>query len=323
MLTKKVLERFGLKKNPFDAAGDFEGRNYLQVIEFAQTILESRGLGAIAGPVGCGKTRAISAFCAEYLDDEGRSIEPSVRILKTLAPYTLHLTAQSLVHKLIQEFAPERSVPTPLELKMLRLQAALGPEGIKNKVLVIIDEAHDLRPDTLKAIKTLRELSWLGKAPLFGVLLVGEPFLAQKIRNIKKVSLRCETLTLEEPASAEIKAYIEHCGVKRFLTPAALEFTARASDSYLRARGLIESGLNKIFWAGRNKIELDDLLGCLGNSLKPLVEAVGAEASELAECTGIAAKNVAAALNGHGDKANVEKLKNALVKDLMAQAKAG
>jgi len=80
------------------------------------------------------------------------------------------------------------------------------------RVVVMIDEAHNLSTDLLEEIRILSDLE-KNHEKLLQVMLIGQPELQQRLASTEmrqlaqRVSIRCELLPL---VPEEVKAYISH-----------------------------------------------------------------------------------------------------------------
>ena len=87
-------------------------------------------------------------------------------------------------------------------------------ESIKagNTHLLVIEESHSLPVSTLRQLKRLHE-ERMGRKPLLGILLLGQPELGMKLdekrHDLREVVQRCEVATLE-PLDTELEKYVAH-----------------------------------------------------------------------------------------------------------------
>ena len=87
--------------------------------------------------------------------------------------------------------------------QVLRL---LGEESTRRPVVLVIDDAHVLHRQTVRALKRLRELEWLRRSPLLGVVLIAQQ---DPTHSVDEVRLRSDRLWLEGLTRAEAKRALE------------------------------------------------------------------------------------------------------------------
>lgn len=119
----------------------------------------------------------------------------------------------------------------------------------KRKIVLWIDEAHELRPETFLALKRfLDEVTGLGQR-LLGVILIGqnpETAYNPRARDLSEVTLRLQTFRIA-PMNAEMPDYlrfkIARAGgtVSEIITPAALKIIGERCPFPLDANALFAS----------------------------------------------------------------------------------
>ena len=120
-----------------------------------------------------------------------------------LAREQLHMgdIETALVHDLSDE-TPRRSG----EARSRQVGRILGAASQQAPVVLVLDDAHCLHHRTLRALKRLRELTWFKRAPLLGIVLVGQ---RDTTAAMDEVRLRADHLWLEGLTPAEAQRALE------------------------------------------------------------------------------------------------------------------
>lgn len=197
---------FGLREKPFNVTPDphflFYSKKHKEAFSYLiYGIQERKGFLEITGEIGTGKTTLCRAFLNQ-LDKE----------TKTAFILNSNLSALQFLQAIVEEFGirpAKRDKGTLLsELnKFLIEQFSLGCN-----VVLIIDEAQNLRASLLEQIRMLSNLE-TEKEKLFQIVLVGQPQLRDKLNspNLKqlrqRIGIRYHILPLDRE---ETEQYIDH-----------------------------------------------------------------------------------------------------------------
>jgi general secretion pathway protein A len=227
---------YGLREYPFNMTPDpvflflsREHRVALDVLRFG--ISERKGFIVITGEVGAGKTTLCRALLA--------SLDPRTKTALILNPAA---SGAQMVRTICEEFRLQPAKTTKKDLYDA-LQAFLLRELAANhNVVLIVDEAQNLKPGILEEIRLLSNLE-TAKDKLLQIVLVGQPELGElltrpDLRQLKqRVALRHHVQSL---AFGELADYITHrlhiagdTGRIRW-TPAALELIFKYSQGVPR-----------------------------------------------------------------------------------------
>ncbi len=235
-------EFFGLNRRPYSAvpcAEDFVAVAPLQdaLDSVIHCVSQARGIAVVTSQPGMGKTmlckRMVSLlsdrFSSVYLN--GAGIE----------------TRRALLQAILFELGGEYIGLTEQEARLQLFQLAKstnGKDGAELQgILLIIDEAHLLRPRLFEELKTLADYAPNGQS-LIRVVLCGPFELEEKLTDPGLsgfnqrigVQVNLAPLSLEESA-ALIGERLRACGatdISTILTEPALELICRASDGNLR-----------------------------------------------------------------------------------------
>ena len=199
-------EFFGLKEKPFNVTSDpnFLFLSHVHREAFAHLlygIKERKGFLEITGEIGAGKT----TLCRALINQLDR---------KTKSAFIFNSTLPEL--QLLQAMLEDFGITVARKNKgslLRQLNNFLIEELSKgNNVILIIDEAQNLKPGILEEIRMLSNLE-TDKEKLFQIILVGQPELRNKLnspnlRQLKqRIGVRFHITPLEKD---EIGKYIYH-----------------------------------------------------------------------------------------------------------------
>ena len=205
-LSKMYREFFGLKEKPFNITSDpnflFLSRVHKEAFaHLLYGIRERKGFLEITGEVGAGKT----TLCRALLSQLDR---------KTKSAFIFNSTLPEL--QLLQAILEDYGVIVSgrSKVSMLRQLNGFLIEELSrgNNVVLIIDEAQNLKPSILEEIRMLSNLE-TDKEKLFQIILVGQPELRNKLSSPglkqlrQRISVRFHITPLEKD---EIEKYIYH-----------------------------------------------------------------------------------------------------------------
>lgn len=187
---------------------------------------------AVVGESGSGK----SILLLE-LEERLKALGDEVVIIK---PYTLGMSASAgekglraahITEAVIGTLAPRATIPASPQRRFAKMHNLLiESREAGRKHCLIIDEAHDLHPMTLKALKRFWELRD-GMRRLLSIILTGQTELGRLLGNtaadVREVVQRCDVLTL--PALDNIGEFLRFrfrragLDLAHYFTPDAIE----------------------------------------------------------------------------------------------------
>lgn len=234
-------EFFGLKERPFNVTSDpnflFFSRIHKEAFShILYGIKERKGFLEITGEVGAGKT----TLCRAILNQFDRNT-------KTAYIFNSNLPDMQLLQSILEDFG--MVVAQKNKAAMLKqFNAFLLDELAKgNNVILVIDEAQNLKASTLEEIRMLSNLE-TDTEKLFQIMLVGQPELKDKINSPRLKQLR-QRIAVRFHISAlqkdEVEKYIYHR-----LTVAGsrgdIRFTRDAMDFIFKFSGGIPRTINML-----------------------------------------------------------------------------
>lgn len=187
LINKSLLKHFGIEK-----LGFYRSKSWL---EFRNDIVDAvlqYQLVVIPGDVGAGKSVLFQSAVEQM---------PTVKFVFVRNFYKEHLTISSVINATIFDLSNENT-KKDLEARSRQFIRIVGSlvtdEERPFSVCIVIEEAHRLHKNTLRALKELRESKFAGRCPLFSVVLIGHPQLNDLVRARKEVLWRALSINLDE-----------------------------------------------------------------------------------------------------------------------------
>lgn len=227
-------EYFGLKSLPFNLTPDPQ---FAYLSETHQTVLNLMISGfennhkiiVLSGEIGTGKTTLIRVF--------RERLAPHIRV--AIIFHTL-LKSSGLLKCICHEFGIQTKNRKNKELIRDLADFVLECSKRKEKTLLIIDEAQNLKSDVLEQIRSLSGIC-RGTNNLLPILLVGQPELKDHLqkpankRINENISMRFE---LEKMTRSETTGYIEHrIRAAGYKSSAPLFASAAISEVFFKTGG--------------------------------------------------------------------------------------
>ncbi|MCG3146969.1 MAG: IS481 family transposase ISChy3 [Verrucomicrobiae bacterium] len=197
---------YGLREYPFNMTPDpqflFLSKNHrvaLDVLRFG--IQERKGFLVITGEIGAGKT----TVCRSLL----RSLDANTKTALLLNP---SLSDSQILKTICDEFKLQPAKTTKKDLYDTLNAFLLRELAANHNVVLIVDEAQNLRPKALEQIRLLSNLE-TEKEKLLQIILVGQPELAKLLHRDDLVQLK-QRVALRHHIPPlvweEIGEYIQH-----------------------------------------------------------------------------------------------------------------
>lgn len=197
---------YGLKERPFNVTSDpaffFLSKKHKEALShLLYGVTQRKGIIAITGEIGTGKT----TLCRFFLNQ-------LVKNIKTAFILNPHFSEIQLLEAIVKDFGIPLKNKTRLSI-ILELNKFLLSESERgNNIVLIIDEAQNLKPQTLEQIRLLSNLE-TEKDKLIQIVLVGQPELNHRLSlyNLRqlqqRIMVRYHIPPLEQ---GEIRDYINH-----------------------------------------------------------------------------------------------------------------
>jgi type II secretory pathway predicted ATPase ExeA len=188
MLTE-VMRFYGLARPPIEA-GFFETEHHAQVSRDIRAAIMGGRLIALTSIIGSGKTILARRLRTE-LEREGRVI-----VARALSIDKAKISVPLLVAALFYDLTPEKTVKISSQSERRERDLQDLFRRVKKPVALFIDDAHDLHPKTLTALKRLLEVVTEGGGQL-SIVLVGHPKLKNDLRRPKMEEIGDRTTVFE------------------------------------------------------------------------------------------------------------------------------
>lgn len=216
---------YGLKENPFNVTSDphflYLSKHHKEAYAaLVYGIKERKGFIAITGEIGTGKT----TLCRALLNE----LDTKTKTAFILNP---RLSELQLIRSIIDDFG----IYVKRNSKMGMIKAfnsfLIEQLGAGNNVVLIIDEAQNLKTNLLEEIRLLSNLE-TEKEKLFQIVLVGQPELKKKLASPElvqlkqRIAIRYHILPLEKN---DIKGYLQR-RLKVAGADGSIRFTKEAVD---------------------------------------------------------------------------------------------
>ncbi len=198
---------FGLREKPFRMTPDtryfyLSTRHNEALNHMIYAIEERRGFVVITGEIGCGKT-TLSRVLFQRLDP----------MTKTAIIRNTHLSAKDLVAMTVEELEiPYKPGSTKTQLISQLNEYLVEQLRHNNNVVLLIDEAQNLKPAVLEEVRMLSNLE-TETEKLIQIILMGQPELKPKLWLKELTQLR-QRVTLHYHLTpldmTETAGYVNH-----------------------------------------------------------------------------------------------------------------
>lgn len=273
----EVLSEFGFSRDPFE--GFFmETSDSLRAKRLLKMAVASRAMISIVAPWTNGKTTALDiAFQDQDLD---------CHVVRLITPDKERVVVSDIEKALILGLSKETCTRTK-EVRARQIRRIIGEAAKEKPVVLILEEAHRMHGQTLRALKTFREMEYHGMRPLFTVVMVGQYDPMTK-RGVDEVRLRTDTVKMKGLAPAEAKSYISQVMGKHFEEDAA-EALSRLdiSNLYGELQGAIVNLLNRALQHGSKKVTPVHVFEMYNGGIKELMKKAKMSLPDLSKETGI------------------------------------
>ena len=240
-----VLAHMGFEKDPFKVT-DYSTMDATRIHRILGIAMDTRAWIAIVGERGIGKSSSVR----ESLKRHDALI---VRV---------HSTDGVLISDIEFALILDLSNEAPKQKKEVRrrqLRRILGEASMKKNIVVVIEGAHRLHNMTIRAIKNLRELEWMGESGLFSVVLIGQSDPLSYV-GLAEVRLRSDTIQMKGMTADECIAYIQNT-VGRCFSDDAIALIAGMSDSnnFLSLQNHLITLMGKAIAKGKDSVDEKDV----------------------------------------------------------------
>ena len=185
----EVMRYYGLARPPVDL-GFFETEHHAQLAHDLKTAISGGRLIALTATIGSGKT-VLTRRLREELERDGRVI-----VSRALSLEKAKISVPLLVSALFYDLSADKTVSIPSQSERRERDLIELFRKAKRPVALFVDDAHDLHPKTLTALKRLVELVTEGGGQL-AVILVGHPKLRNDLKRPQMEEIGDRTTVFE------------------------------------------------------------------------------------------------------------------------------
>ena len=253
------LETFvnlGFKDDPFRSFS-LETVDSIRVRRILEMAVKARAIVSIVGERGAGKSRAVM----------GALRQMGVKTITVRSPDRARILItdieQAMVFDLSDE-APRRG----REIRARQLRRIIGQASRVQRVVLVIEEGHRMHGQTLRAIKNLRELDWMGETELFTVVLIGHSDPMSK-PGLAELRLRSDAVSLHGLTKKDVARYVEKT-VGEVFEPEAIEAVAGldGTHNFLDLQRVLVDLMGAAVMEGQRQVTLEHVRHVSGNGGK-------------------------------------------------------
>jgi len=271
----EVLAEFGYSKDPFKGFR-METADSLRLKRLLKMAVESRAMVSVVASWGFGKTSALEIAFREI----------DAHVCRLITPDKERVVVSDIEKALILGLSNESCKRTK-EVRARQIRRIIGETSREKPIILILEEAHRMHGQTLRALKTFREMDWMGQSPLFTVVMVGQ-YDPMRKKYVDEVRLRSDTVHMKGMTDSEVREYIKNTVGKSFEDD-AIEAVSRLNGTrnFLDLQEVIINLMSKAMELGEKKVSVLDVFDLYGGGFKEVMKRVNISLSELAAETGI------------------------------------
>jgi len=258
MTRLETFVNLGYRKDPLKGQL-FETGDMTRTRRILAMAVESRAMVSIVGERGCGKSEAVRATLkrqslsevwVKRVDQENLTIAD----VKT-----------AIIMGLSDENVKRGGIVSSAQLRRI-----VGEASRKQQIVVIVEEAQRLHKNTLRSLKTLREMEWMGETELFTIILVAQSDPMNRA-GVSEVRLRSDLVRMQGLSANEAAHYVRETIGKHF-DETAIEALAElpAARNYLELQALCVELLNSALAEGREQVTTDDVRSIASPDAAPI-----------------------------------------------------
>src|SRR3990172_310355 len=237
----EVLAEFGYSKDPFKGFR-METADSLRLKRLLKMAVESRAMVSVVASWGFGKTSALEIAFREI----------DAHVCKLITPDKERVVVSDIEKALILGLSNESCKRTK-EVRARQIRRIIGETSREKPIILILEEAHRMHGQTLRALKTFREMDWMGQSPLFTVVMVGQ-YDPMRKKYVDEVRLRSDTVHMKGMTDSEVREYIKNTVGKSFEDD-AIEAVSRLNGTrnFLDLQEVIINLMSKAMELGEKK----------------------------------------------------------------------
>ncbi len=164
----------------------------------------------ITGRAGSGKTTIKDYYIDKFILDQHKYI-----VIEQQSFASERSRMNMLMERILRAIGSDEAIPRDIESRYIRLRTALlRANRMKNKVLLIIDEAQDSNKQTLRDLKKLHELSGPGQRHLFTIIMFSKDVGAMDaLLDCQELGYRIKRYNMHRLKPDDIIFFAENYGI--------------------------------------------------------------------------------------------------------------
>ncbi len=249
----------------------FETGDMVRCRRILTMAVNSRAMVSIVGDRGCGKTEAVESAL--------KGLSVPMQIIRVQRDAQEKLTIDdiktSLITGLSEEGVRRGGIASHAQLRRVLGASATkkNAQGSEHQIVVVIEEAQRIHSNTLRSLKTLREIEWAGQRELCTIVLVAQSDPMNRA-GVSEVRLRSDLVRMQGLSPNESAHYVRETIGKHF-DDAAVEALAElpAARNYLELQALCIDLLNIALADGREQVTAEDVRAIATPAAQPVPRA--------------------------------------------------
>ena len=272
----EILSEFGFKRDPFELAY-METTSSVRIRRLIGMAIDSKLAVSIVAESGTGKTCAINHALNEI---------KNLRVVRVQTADRERITVADIERSLMYDLSTE-PIKRTREVRARQLRRIIGEASRDKRIVLVLEEAHRMHGQTLRSLKSMLDIEWMGKDRLFSVIMISQydPMRGKVVEEMKR---RSDTVQMQGLTASETREYVRMTVGKHFEVD-AIEAIGEVSyaQNFLDLQIGIVSFMVRALADGREKVQVVDVYEGTGGNLSALLNKLGVTYSELEEETGI------------------------------------
>jgi len=272
----------------------FESEALSQVARACERAARHQGsITAVIGEVGIGKTIAVYDALGKLESQQ------NVQIIWAKQPEKERLRIGSIMATMIRQMGEEPR--RDMEARTEQLRRLLGVKSREKAIVLVIDEAHALHRNTMRALKRLLELGFGRRMGLFSIVMIAQPEIYGKLRTVPEINLRTRKIEMKRLGDEEAKNFVawvagwEGVGIEEV----AKETIAKNLHNPLQIASLVATMAEWCEETGEKEITKEMCQKVWSSDIKEQMSRYNISQREIAQRMGMAKSAVSGILKGN------------------------
>ena len=252
----EVLASLGFNRDPFKGV-TYKTGDSVRINRIVPMAVNAHAILSIVGERGAGKTKTVL--------DSLQEMKVCQVIVRSTDKQRLLIgdVEQAIILDLSDE-KPKRG----REIRARQLRRILGEASMRCEIVVVLEEAHRLHGMTLRGLKGIREMSWMGSIELFTIILLSQSDPMGRV-GMDEVRLRTDTVQMHGLTAKEINRYIKGTVGHIFQDEARAAVSQMGeARNFLNLQNILLALMGRALTEGRDMVLVEDVSGEFGYSQK-------------------------------------------------------